>query len=229
MGNDGELLLRLGLTLVLCFCIGLEREIRVKSAGLRTLALVGLGAAVAMMVSKHGFDDLIGRRQISLDPSRVAAQIVSGVGFLGAGLIFVRRDSVRGLTTAAVVWFTAMVGMAVGAGLYVLAVGATAAHFIVVSGYPILTRRVPGTKWSPTYVNLTYLDGKGVLRDALTALTGGGHTVADLAVDRATAEAGQVQVSLVVYGKGSIEDLVTKLSGIDGVLRVGTDREDEPT
>jgi len=228
VGNDAEMLLRLGLAMVLCSCIGLEREIRSKSAGLRTHALVGLGAAVAMMVSKYGFGDLVGNPQTSLDPSRVAAQIVSGVGFLGAGLIFVRRDAVRGLTTAAVVWLSAMVGMACGAGMYVLAAGATVAHFVVVIVLPALMRWVPGTKWNPTYVTVTYVDGRGVLRHALSSLTGHGFTVSDLSVERRSLSDGQVQVSLVVHGKGSVQELVPNLSQIDGVLKVGTDREADP-
>src|ERR1700733_9781100 len=85
---------------VLCSAIGLERELRQKSAGLRTHTLVGLGAALFVLISKYGFNDVLEPGRVILDPSRVAAQIVTGVGFLGAGLIFVRRDSVRGLTTA---------------------------------------------------------------------------------------------------------------------------------
>ncbi|HWG60856.1 MAG TPA: MgtC/SapB family protein [Streptosporangiaceae bacterium] len=91
----------LGLALVLSAGIGLEREIRQKNAGLHTYTLVGVGAALFMLVSKYGFGDVLETGRVILDPSRVAAQIVSGVGFLGAGLIFVCRDSVRGLTTAA--------------------------------------------------------------------------------------------------------------------------------
>ena len=100
----GQALTQLGeltLALVLSTLIGLEREIRMKSAGLRTHALVGVGAALFMLVSKYGFSDVLKPGQVILDPSRMAAQIVSGVGFLGAGLIFVRSDAVRGLTTAA--------------------------------------------------------------------------------------------------------------------------------
>src|SRR6202453_4995774 len=111
----------LGLALVLSAAIGLEREVRQKNAGLRTHTLVGVGAALFMLISKYGFTDVLEPGLVVLDPSRMAAQIVSGVGFLGAGLIFVRRDSVRGLTTAAGIWVTAAVGCAAGAGLLVLA------------------------------------------------------------------------------------------------------------
>ena len=86
------------LALVLSALIGLEREVRAKSAGMRTHTLVGFGSAVFVIVSKYGFADLLGTDHIALDPSRIAAQIVSGIGFIGGGLIFVQRDVVRGLT-----------------------------------------------------------------------------------------------------------------------------------
>src|SRR6201996_4864858 len=111
----------LGLAFVLSSLIGLEREWRQKSAGLRTHTLVGFGAALFLIISKYGFSDVLVGRSVVLDPSRVAAQIVSGLGFIGGGLIFVRRDAVRGLTTAAIVWMTAAIGMACGAGLAILA------------------------------------------------------------------------------------------------------------
>lgn len=94
LGGEGWLQVgELGLGLLLSACIGLEREIRQKNAGLRTHSLAGLGAALFMLVSKYGFSDVIETRRIVLDPSRMAAQIVSGTGFIGAGLIFVRRDT----------------------------------------------------------------------------------------------------------------------------------------
>src|ERR1700689_3810465 len=133
----------LGLALVLSALIGLEREIRQKSAGLRTHTLVGVGAALFMLVSKYGFSDVLETGKVILDPSRVAAQIVTGVGFLGAGLIFVRHDSVRGLTTAAAVWVTAAIGACAGAGLPILAVGTTGIYFVVALGFPEITRRLP--------------------------------------------------------------------------------------
>ena len=113
---------------------GLEREIRQKSAGLRTHTLVGVGAALFVLISKYGFTDVLVPGEVILDPSRVAAQIVSGIGFLGAGLIFVRRDSVRGLTTAASIWVTAAIGAACGAGLPWLAAATTVGYLIVTLG-----------------------------------------------------------------------------------------------
>ena len=105
---DAELFLRVIVASILGYMIGYERKNRDKSAGMRTHAIVALGAALMMVVSKYGFYDVE-----KVDSSRVAAQIVSGVGFLGAGVIFVRNNTVSGLTTAAGLWTTAGVGMAV--------------------------------------------------------------------------------------------------------------------
>jgi putative Mg2+ transporter-C (MgtC) family protein len=106
----------LALAFLLSALIGLEREIKQKNAGLRTYTLVGVAAALFMLISKYGFMDVLAPSRVVLDPSRVAAQVVSGIGFVGAGVIFMRRDVVRGLTTAASVWVTAALGMACGAG-----------------------------------------------------------------------------------------------------------------
>ncbi len=103
---------------VLSAIIGLERELKQKAAGMRTYTVVGFGAALFMLVSKYGFTDVLATGRIELDPSRVAAQIVSGLGFIGGGIIFVKRDSVRGLTTAASIWLTAAIGSAAGAGCW---------------------------------------------------------------------------------------------------------------
>ena len=99
--------------------IGLDREYRVKDAGFRTHFLVALGSALIMIVSQYGFEDFLATHDgLRLDPSRIAAQVVSGISFLGAGVIFKNGNSIRGLTTAAGMWGTAAVGMAIGAGLY---------------------------------------------------------------------------------------------------------------
>jgi len=134
----------LGLAFLLSAAIGLEREIRRKSAGLRTYTVVGTGAALFLLISKYGFTDVLVKDLVVLDPSRVAAQIVTGIGFIGAGLIFVKQDHVQGLTTAATVWLVTGVGMACGAGLPWLAVAATAAYFIVALVFPLIMKRLPG-------------------------------------------------------------------------------------
>ena len=114
---QGELLLRIVVAAVMGYLIGYERKNREKSAGMRTHSIVCMGAALIMIVSKYSFRDIP-----DYDASRVAAQIVSGIGFLGAGVIFIRNNAVSGLTTAAGIWATAGVGMAIGAGSCLLGV-----------------------------------------------------------------------------------------------------------
>ena len=121
-----DLLLRLTVSTLCGAAIGFERGKRLKEAGIRTHTIVALGAALIMLVSKYGFFDVLGLTDVALDPSRVASQVVSGIGFLGAGMIFVHHQSVNGLTTAAGIWATAGVGMAVGSGMYLVGVSATA-------------------------------------------------------------------------------------------------------
>lgn len=121
--SDGELLLRLALAGGLSLAIGLEREIRDRAAGLRTHLFVGLGSALFTVISAYGFHDLIaaGPSVVRTDPTRIAAQVVTGIGFLGAGAIIRSGLSVRGLTSAATLWVVAAIGMAAAAGLYLAA------------------------------------------------------------------------------------------------------------
>lgn len=106
--------------------IGLEREYRVKEAGFRTHFLVAMGSALMMVVSQYGFEEFLSTHDgLRLDPSRIAAQVVSGIGFIGAGTIILHRQVVRGLTTAASLWATAGIGLAAGAHMYVVAAAAT--------------------------------------------------------------------------------------------------------
>ncbi|HEY9793407.1 MAG TPA: MgtC/SapB family protein [Candidatus Obscuribacterales bacterium] len=123
--SELELLARLLIAAVLGGIIGAERERLNRGAGLRTHALVSTASALAIIVSAYGFMSVLAPGKIVLDPSRVAAQVISGVGFLGAGIIIFRKNAVRGLTTAASIWAVAAVGLAAGAGLYISAVGAT--------------------------------------------------------------------------------------------------------
>ncbi len=136
-----ELLLRLLVSALLGSIIGIERERLAWVAGLRTHMLVCVGSALMMIVSTYGFADVLGRDHIVLDPSRIAAQVVSGIGFLGAGTILLRQDTIRGLTTAASLWTVAGIGLAVGGGMYVAAVGSTVLIFAILAGIKPLERR----------------------------------------------------------------------------------------
>ena len=117
--------------LISCLCgmiIGFERENRAKEAGIRTHCIVACASAMMMIISKYGFEDLIqaySSADVRLDPSRMAQGIVTGVGFLGAGTIYVQRSNIRGLTTAAGLWATCGIGMAIGGGMYVIGFSAT--------------------------------------------------------------------------------------------------------
>jgi putative Mg2+ transporter-C (MgtC) family protein len=234
----------LGLGFLLSAVIGLEREIRQKSAGLRTHTLVGVGAALFVLISKYGFTDVLVRGEVILDPSRVAAQIVSGVGFLGAGLIFVRRGWVRGLTTAASIWIAAAIGAAAGAGLPWLAVAATIAYLIVTLGFAPLTRRLPRSATAISVLRVSYPDGRGILRQVLKVVTDKGFAIDELTTQGADGGGGggghgdhvigsdgqrQVEVVLQLHGKGSVNELAVQLSEISGVIAVTSDDANVPS
>ena len=123
----------LAVSCILGMLIGIERSKRFKEAGVRTHIVVCCGAALCMIVSKYGFADLGGILDGSRtsDPARLAAQVVSGIGFLGAGVIFKNGNTVRGLTTAAVLWFSAVVGLTVGAGMYVMGILAALVNLLL--------------------------------------------------------------------------------------------------
>lgn len=121
-----EFVLRLFVAAMLGGVIGLEREYRAKEAGFRTHFLVALGSGLFMILSQFGFNDVLGHyEQVSLDPSRIASQVVTGIGFIGAGTIIFQKHVVRGLTTAAGLWVTSAIGMTAGAGMYVLSIATT--------------------------------------------------------------------------------------------------------
>ncbi|GAA1118597.1 MgtC/SapB family protein [Nocardiopsis composta] len=229
-GQGWEQVGALLVALLLCSLIGLERQLRQKAAGLRTHTLVGVGAALFMLVSKWGFTDVLLLDDVNLDPSRVASQIVSGIGFIGAGLIFVRRDTVRGLTTAATVWVVAAVGTAAGAGLWLLAAAVTGAHFLVAYAYPALTRRITRSAPYSTLFEVEYLDGRGALRSILSEATRRDYTVRDVRTSRGGAgPAGpaSIDLSLLVVGRGEPSRLAAALAEVDGVLSVHTADPDD--
>ena len=241
-------LAELTLAFALSALVGLEREIRQKSAGLRTHTLVGVSAALFMLVSKYGSMNILENGRVVLDPSRVAAQVVSGIGFIGGGIIFMRRDVVRGLTTAASIWLTAALGMACGAGLPVLAVATTGGYLVIMLIFPKLVRRLPRSRRRATEIYITYEDGRELLRTVLIKCTGLHFAVDhvrldrnrafeshDEAVDMADYEGMEteqrpgrhtVTLRMQVGGRQPISRLIATLSEIEGLHEVGTMNED---
>jgi putative Mg2+ transporter-C (MgtC) family protein len=237
MISQWQALVDVAIALGLCGVIGFEREWRQKSAGIRTHTLVGVGAAVFMVVSKYGFFDVIGPG-VDVDPSRVAAQIVSGIGFIGGGVIFVRRDLVRGLTTAATVWLAAAVGMASGASLHIVAAGVTAMYLVIALGFTRISTLLPRSRFAFSVVRVTYQDGRGLLRTIVQMCTGKGYFVAGLDLlrdsrsgkNREAAEhdaalggdgsSDRVVVLLELEGHRDPGELVHDLSALSGVYAV---------
>jgi putative Mg2+ transporter-C (MgtC) family protein len=209
-----ESLARLTLAAGLGGAIGLERELRDHEAGLRTHMLVALGAALFTLVSAYAWTDwtFSAASGVTLDPTRIAAQIVSGIGFLGAGAIIVRGISVKGLTTAASVWVVAAIGMASGAGFYLEAVGATA--IALVSLYPL---RI----WSRHLAPRSRAD-RGTLR---VEVENGGRALVIEQAERLCGrpvhlEVANETVTLAISAGRDVTRLVTTISRLEGVRRV---------
>ena len=136
-------MIRLALAAFLGALVGIERERKDWAAGLRTHMMVCVGAALTMIVSAFGFQDVLGTRDVILDPSRVAAQVISGIGFIGAGtILFLRQEVIRGLTTAAGLWTVAAIGLATGGGMYFAAAVATVVVLIILWVLKPLERRI---------------------------------------------------------------------------------------
>ncbi len=136
-----EVLIRLSLAGLFGALIGLERERKDWAAGLRTHMMVSVGSCLIMIVSAFGFADVLGTSHVALDPSRVAAQVVSGIGFIGAGtILFLKQGAIRGLTTAAGLWTVAAIGLATGGGLYFAAGATTVIALIILWGLQPIER-----------------------------------------------------------------------------------------
>ena len=204
-----------------------------KSAGLRTHTLVGVGAALFMLISKYGFSDVLAPGQVVLDPSRMAAQIVTGVGFLGAGIIFVRHDSVRGLTTAASIWVTAAIGACAGAGLPILASVTTAVYLVVAVVYPVITQRLPRSSTAISVLRVRYPEDRGILRSLLEVATDFGFAIDQVSTEtlgrsgsdeHTTGHDGgtrhEVEVTMHLHGRASVNHLAAAFSEIDEVEAV---------
>ncbi|HEY4536707.1 MAG TPA: MgtC/SapB family protein [Enteractinococcus sp.] len=212
---------------ILSGIIGIERELRQKSAGARTHILVGMGSALFTLVSAYGFAHVLGD-DVILDPSRIAAQLVTGIGFLGAGVIFVRRNIVSGLTTAASVWVTAAVGMACGAGMPVIAALTVGLYLFAVTALTALIRKLPTQKRTEIY-QVRYQDGRGVLRDILQVASDAGYEMALSETQRERGDAGHTVAARLEFTHGKQrppESLFRKISEVDGVLEINAEDQD---
>jgi putative Mg2+ transporter-C (MgtC) family protein len=215
-----ELVLRLVVAAVLGGLVGLERERLEWAAGMRTHALVSLGSALFMVVSIFGFSDILNEQHVILDPSRVAAHVASGIGFIGAGTIIFRREIVKGLTTAASIWAVAAVGLAVGGGMFLAAISATLlALALLVLARPVKQRLFPNRKEARRVRLVLRRDTSlAELRSEIEA----SEVPLERIVVRPGSSAGEDDAELVL-GKGSQEEEL--LSLVEGLRRVSGVRE----
>ena len=155
MLDTSEILIRLLLASAFGGLIGLERERKDWAAGLRTHMMVSVGSCLIMIVSAFGFSDILGAENVSLDPSRVASQVISGIGFIGAGtILFLKQGAIRGLTTASGLWTVAAIGLATGGGLY-FAAGATTIIALIILWALKPLEQVYFRKYKPIILRIT--------------------------------------------------------------------------
>jgi putative Mg2+ transporter-C (MgtC) family protein len=218
-----ELFAAFGLTAL----IGMERTIQGKSAGLRTQTIVGTSSALVMLISKYGFANVLSPGTVVLDPSRVAAQIVSGIGFLGAGIIITRRGAVHGLTTAAAVWESAAVGMATGAGLLLLAIAVVVLHFVSALLFSAVERQLAARLRGTTRLHIIYENGRGVLREVLRMCGQCKWQLTELDADAHDIDDGEVRVMMTLSGAriGKAAETFATIDGVTAVLPAEDDVE----
>jgi putative Mg2+ transporter-C (MgtC) family protein len=219
MLNQLELVTRLLLAAVLGSAVGWERERLQWAAGLRTHMLVAVGSCLMIIVSAYGFSSVLGPRVI-LDPSRVAAQVVTGVGFLGAGSIILRNEAIKGLTTAASVWAVAGVGLAAGAGLYSASVVTTIIILVILAGLKPLEDRYRASRTN-LELQIRALRGELSLGLLEKALGGRASRVKQIVVRAAELES-EDDVTLMLTRVSAVDtaDIIQKLHAVEGVLAI---------
>ena len=209
-----ELLLRIFVAMILGMLIGNERKHRMKSAGMRTHALVALGSALMMVVSKYGFSDTVQGAG-----ARLAAQVVSGVGFLGAGMIFVRHNLVSGLTTAAGVWTTAGIGLTLGAGMYTIGI-ISALMLLIMQN---LSHRIPffSTVAASGMIRITVQKKPNAVKEIETLLKDLGIEIQNIQIQKS--EKNKIKLELdVIYPKTLDKSvLFSTLAESDDVISIG--------
>lgn len=208
-----EYLLRILLATFLGLMIGIERKNRNKSAGIRTHAIVALGSALIMVVSKYGFWDTP-----SADASRVAAQVVSGIGFLGAGVIFIRNNLVNGLTTSAGMWATAGIGLAMGSGLYV--VGIVSTGMICLTQYLMHRITYFANVAAGGFIRLTIVQGEGAVANMENYLKGQRIDVIGIKINKNKKDEIKLEFDVVFPPGFNKAELWAHLVEMDNVISV---------
>lgn len=218
MITQTEILSRLVLAAALGSVIGFERERLSWAAGLRTHMLVCVGSTLVMIVSAFGFADVLGTSNVVLDPSRIAAQVVSGIGFLGAGSILLRGEVIRGLTTAASLWAVAAVGLAVGGGMYTASIAATVIILIILAGIKPLERRFIAVRQQRS-LQLRVERGRVSLQSVHAALGSGSVRVKQFIVQQSEddSEVDEVQIALSRVTPGEFDAICKRLESMPGV------------
>lgn len=198
-----DFVLRLLVAGILGAIIGLDREYRAKEAGYRTHFLVSLGSALIMIVSQYGFQEIIKESSVTLDPSRVAAQVVSGIGFIGAGTIIFQKQIVRGLTTAAGIWATAGIGLAVGAGMYTISIAAT---LLTLAGLELLSLIFKSIGMKSSVITFS-TSSKEILPQVSRRFNSKDYLVVSYNLDRQVqGEYTNYQVTMVIKSKKSYDE-----------------------
>jgi putative Mg2+ transporter-C (MgtC) family protein len=216
-----EMTLRLLVATALGSAIGLERSRLERGAGLRTHMLVCLGSALMMIVSTFGFRDILGTGNVVLDPSRVAAQVVTGIGFIGAGtIIFHRQEVIKGLTTAAGMWVAAGIGLATGSGMYIPAVATTILALVILIVFHPVSRRMTN-KFQSCEILLQMHEAVSLGNIETILQKDYGATIKQIVVEKDDkTEARRVKINLRTSNKTSFATLIGALQNISGISEV---------
>lgn len=220
-----EVIIRLLVSALLGSVVGLERERLNWVAGLRTHMLVCVGSTLIMMVSMYGFGDVLGKEHVVLDPSRVAAQVVSGIGFLGAGTIFFwRREIIRGLTTAAALWAVAGIGLAIGGGMYSAGIATTVIVLIILAFLKPVERLISkNVELSKHILRIKIHPKKISLESVEQTLTDAGIKLVEMEVRKVAVSESSTEYLLEINIVGSGEKLLRladELKNNDGVQSI---------
>ena len=218
-----DFILRVLLAAVCGAVIGLERTRRYKEAGIRTHLIVCCGAALAMIVSKYGFADLFSNGQFILgargaDPSRIASQVVNGIGFLGAGVIFKQGASVKGLTTAAGLWITAAIGLSIGAGMFVEAIITTIIVFVLQTIFHKYT--FGGDSLSDYYLRFTAKDSEEFRQSLNNVMAGFESMISDKRVSKVNDSNVEFEITIRSDSSKAFKEMQDFLDGNKDIISV---------